>query len=240
MPNSSDAFDYYENNARRLTTATTGDQGAPGPAGGADHQPAHELVVPARARRGAAVLRRQLHTSIPNTSGRARYSVDFRTVDVPDLMAGRGAPLVDVHCTGTAIRDFHNVADGAPFRRADRHQAVRRAAGRRHAGLQRGQAERSAKAADLAKRSADNFSQPGITMRQRSLDCRNLPDPAMTGIRRITAARSRSYTRAYAMNASQGRETLAQSILAASSLGRHVCASRGGSLERLTGGRRRR
>ena len=57
----------------------------------------------------------QLHASIPNTSGRARFSVDFRTVDVPDLMAGRGAPLVDVHCTGTAIRDFINVADERRF-----------------------------------------------------------------------------------------------------------------------------
>ena len=53
--------------------------------------------------------------SIPNTSGRARFSVDFRTVSVPDLMAGRGAPLVDVHCTGTAIRDFINVADESSF-----------------------------------------------------------------------------------------------------------------------------
>jgi hypothetical protein len=56
-----------------------------------------------------------LHKSIPNTSGRARYSVDFRTVDVADLMAGRGAPLVDVHCTGTSIRDFRNVANGSAF-----------------------------------------------------------------------------------------------------------------------------
>ena len=53
----------------------------------------------------------QLHTSTPNTSGRARYSVDFRTVNVPDLLAGRGAPLADVYCTGTAIRDFINVDD---------------------------------------------------------------------------------------------------------------------------------
>jgi hypothetical protein len=57
----------------------------------------------------------QLHRSIPNTSGRARYSVDFRTVDVGDLRARRGAPLVDVHCTGTSIRDFRNVADGGAF-----------------------------------------------------------------------------------------------------------------------------
>ncbi len=80
-----------------------------------DHKPAHDLVVlPAP---GAVLLfsGAQLHTSIPNTSGRARYSVDFRTVDARDLLAGRGAPLVDVQCTGTAIRDFHNVADGSAF-----------------------------------------------------------------------------------------------------------------------------
>jgi hypothetical protein len=41
--------------------------------------------------------------------------VDFRTVFVPDLVAGRGAPLVDVNCTGTAIRDFVNVADESSF-----------------------------------------------------------------------------------------------------------------------------
>jgi hypothetical protein len=60
----------------------------------------------------------QLHRSIPNTSGRSRFSVDFRTVDVADLRAGRGAPLVDVYCTGTAIRDFRNVADDGPFSEA--------------------------------------------------------------------------------------------------------------------------
>ena len=47
--------------------------------------------------------------------GRARFSVDFRTVDVPDLLAGRGAPLADADCTGTAIRDFINVADESSF-----------------------------------------------------------------------------------------------------------------------------
>jgi hypothetical protein len=56
-----------------------------------------------------------LHASIPNTSGRARFSVDFRVVSVPDLLAGRGAPLVDANCTGTAIRDFINVADERSF-----------------------------------------------------------------------------------------------------------------------------
>ena len=57
----------------------------------------------------------QLHASIPNGSWQSRFSVDFRTVDVADLDAGRAAPLVDDDCTGTAIRDFRRVADGAPF-----------------------------------------------------------------------------------------------------------------------------
>ena len=56
-----------------------------------------------------------MHRSIPNTSGRARFSVDFRTVDASDVTACHGAPLVDVECTGTAIRDFHNVCDGSAF-----------------------------------------------------------------------------------------------------------------------------
>ena len=32
-----------------------------------------------------------------------------------DLAAGRGAPLVDAYCTGTAIRDFINVKDESSF-----------------------------------------------------------------------------------------------------------------------------
>jgi hypothetical protein len=115
VPNSSDRFDYYRNNAARQTTAAQVDRESQVRPAALDFHPADELVVlPAP---GAILLfsGAQLHASIPNTSGRSRYSIDFRTVDVPDLKAGRGAPLVDVYCTGTAIRDFHNVADGHPF-----------------------------------------------------------------------------------------------------------------------------
>jgi len=55
----------------------------------------------------------QLHASIPNTSGVARYSVDFRTVDIADLRRGRGAPGVDVEATGTSLGDFHRLSDGS-------------------------------------------------------------------------------------------------------------------------------
>lgn len=113
VPNTSGAFDYYSNNAGRLSTAKQVTQEQQARPGAIDYEPHHDLVVlPAP---GSVLLfsGAQLHRSVPNTSDRARFSVDFRTVDVHDLRAGRGAPLVDARCTGTAIRDFHNVADGS-------------------------------------------------------------------------------------------------------------------------------
>ena len=115
VPNTSDTFDYYRNNASRLTTATQVKQERQARPGAVDHKPRHELVVLPPPGGVLLFSGAQLHTSIPNTSGLARYSVDFRTVDARDVAAGRGAPLVDVHCTGTAIRDFLNVEDGSSF-----------------------------------------------------------------------------------------------------------------------------
>lgn len=115
VPNSSDTFDYYRNNVSRASTATqvtTERQARPG---ALDHRPAEELVVLPAPGEVLLFSGAQLHASTPNTSGRARFSVDFRTVHVPDLLAGRGAPLADVFCTGTAIRDFVNVADERTF-----------------------------------------------------------------------------------------------------------------------------
>jgi hypothetical protein len=114
VANSSREFDYYKNNISRLTTATQIDDETQSRPGAAEHEPVDELpVLPAP---GAVLLfsGAQLHKSIPNTSGRSRYSVDFRTIDLSDVAADRGAPLVDAYCTGTAIRDFHNLADDRP------------------------------------------------------------------------------------------------------------------------------
>jgi Phytanoyl-CoA dioxygenase (PhyH) len=48
----------------------------------------------------------QMHSTVPNTSGKTRYSIDFRTVNVRDLASGRGAPNLDSFPTGTSLRDF--------------------------------------------------------------------------------------------------------------------------------------
>lgn len=48
----------------------------------------------------------QLHSSVPNTSGRTRFSIDFRTVHLDDVAAQIGAPNIDTAATGTTLRDF--------------------------------------------------------------------------------------------------------------------------------------
>jgi Phytanoyl-CoA dioxygenase (PhyH) len=56
-----------------------------------------------------------LHSTVPNTSGRTRYSLDFRTVHWDDIVNQDGAPNLDSAPTGTSLRDFMRGTDLAPF-----------------------------------------------------------------------------------------------------------------------------
>lgn len=53
----------------------------------------------------------QLHSTVPNTSGSTRFSIDFRTVHLDDVRAKVGAPNIDSACTGTSLRDFLRGSD---------------------------------------------------------------------------------------------------------------------------------
>jgi hypothetical protein len=53
----------------------------------------------------------QLHETVPNTTQAARYSIDFRTVHLDDVVAHRGANNVDTRCTGTTMRDYLRASD---------------------------------------------------------------------------------------------------------------------------------
>ena len=53
----------------------------------------------------------QLHSSVPNTSGRTRFSIDFRTVNVGDARLLRGAANQDSHSTGTTMPNYLRVTD---------------------------------------------------------------------------------------------------------------------------------
>jgi hypothetical protein len=47
-----------------------------------------------------------LHSTVPNTSGVTRFSIDFRTVHLDELPENHGAPNLDSRCSGTTIRDY--------------------------------------------------------------------------------------------------------------------------------------
>lgn len=56
-----------------------------------------------------------LHSTVPNTTPRTRFSIDFRTVNIDDLAEGRGAPNADAQCTGTTLGDFLRASDLSPL-----------------------------------------------------------------------------------------------------------------------------
>jgi hypothetical protein len=53
----------------------------------------------------------QLHSSVPNTSTRTRFSIDLRTVHVDDVASRVGAPNIDSECTGTTMGDYLRCTD---------------------------------------------------------------------------------------------------------------------------------
>jgi hypothetical protein len=74
-----------------------------------DLEPQIRLICPV----GGVVLfsGAQMHSSVPNTSGVTRFSIDFRTVHLDDAAAKRGAPNIDSACTGTVMRDYLRYRD---------------------------------------------------------------------------------------------------------------------------------
>ncbi len=74
-----------------------------------DLDPQIRLIIPP----GGMILfsAAQLHSSVPNTSGLTRFSIDFRMVNLDDVMEKRGAPKVDEECTGTTMRDYQRGTD---------------------------------------------------------------------------------------------------------------------------------
>jgi hypothetical protein len=56
-----------------------------------------------------------LHSTVPNTTDKTRFSIDFRTVNLDDLLDGVSAPNVDSECAGTTLGDFVRASDLAPL-----------------------------------------------------------------------------------------------------------------------------
>lgn len=116
VPNDSKQYNYYEWNTKYRAAAASqvgkDTRPLPGPTEEVEMDSQIRVVVPI----GGLVLfsAAHLHSSVPNTSGKTRFSIDFRVVHAGDIKAEKGAPTQDVHCTGSNIRDFMRAKDLAP------------------------------------------------------------------------------------------------------------------------------
>jgi hypothetical protein len=113
VKNGSSRFDYYQwnmngrKNAAKHINCDTRVQ--PRPEEPVELEPEIRLVCPPS---GVVLFSAaQLHSTVPNTSGLTRYSIDFRTVNIDDVMEKRGAPNIDSAPKGTSLRDFRRAAD---------------------------------------------------------------------------------------------------------------------------------
>jgi hypothetical protein len=113
--NGSATYDYYEWNAKNRASAAqhikSDTRVQPKPEEEIDLFPQTRVVAPS----GGMLIfsAAQLHSSVPNTSGRTRFSIDFRTVHLDDVLSHTGAPNVDSACTGTTMRDYLRCTDHA-------------------------------------------------------------------------------------------------------------------------------
>lgn len=116
VPNTSHEYNHYEWNkvgraqsAREVKTDTRKQPKATVPL---TLEPEIRVVCPP----GGLILfsGAHLHSSVANTSGRSRFSIDFRTAHHDELATGGGAPNIDRHCTGTTLFELRRASDLAP------------------------------------------------------------------------------------------------------------------------------
>jgi hypothetical protein len=113
VKNGSSEFNYYEWNSTGRKDAAkhvkSDTRKQPKPEEPMEMDPQVRFLPPA----GGLVLfsAAQMHSTVPNTSGRARYSIDFRTVHLDEVESMGGAPNVDSAPKGTSLRDFKRASD---------------------------------------------------------------------------------------------------------------------------------
>jgi hypothetical protein len=112
VANNSDVYNYYEWNTTNRASAAqnikTDTRVQPKPQGPID--PVKQTYVPPP---GGIILfsGAQLHETVENLSDVARYSIDFRTVNIHDARARLGAANIDSRSTGTTMRDYLRATD---------------------------------------------------------------------------------------------------------------------------------
>lgn len=113
VANSSSTYNYYEwNRTSRMTAAQNIKEDRrvqPRAQSPVEMEPQFRIM----SQTGGVLLfsAAQLHSTVPNTSGLTRYSIDFRTVHLDDVWRKCGAPNIDSACTGTTMRDYLRATD---------------------------------------------------------------------------------------------------------------------------------
>ncbi len=116
VANGSNAFNYYEWNAVGRKDAakhiSSDTRRQPKAEVEVELEPQVRVVMPV----GGLVVfsAAQMHSTVANTTGVARFSIDFRTVSADDLANGNGPVNVDSRPHGTSLRDFVLASDGSP------------------------------------------------------------------------------------------------------------------------------
>jgi hypothetical protein len=113
VKNGSRNYNYYEWNRTSRTSAAqhikTDTRVQPKPEEEVALDPQIRVIAPSA---GVTIFSgAQLHSSVPNTSGVTRFSIDFRTVHFDDVNRKGGAINLDSLATGTSLRDFLRVSD---------------------------------------------------------------------------------------------------------------------------------
>lgn len=115
VPNGSEGFNCHDWDAegRRIAASpgTPDRRRRPQPDAALPLDPQVRLVLPVGG--VMAFSAAHLHSTVPNQTGRSRFSIDFRMVNLDDVRRRRAAPNLDTRCTGTTLGVYYRLSDHA-------------------------------------------------------------------------------------------------------------------------------
>jgi hypothetical protein len=117
VQNSSQDFDYGEwiRVGRRMATSQIGKDTRQHPLPTEPIDAAAEMRLVLKSAETVLFSASHLHATVPNSSGKTRFSLDFRTVSLGDLQSKAGSPNIDNRSQGTTLADFLRTSDFAPL-----------------------------------------------------------------------------------------------------------------------------
>lgn len=117
VQNSSQDFDYGEwiRVGRQMATSQIGKDTRNHPLPTETIDAAAEMRLVLKAAESVLFSASHLHATVPNSSGKTRFSLDFRTVSLRDLQLKTGSPNIDNNSRGTTLGDFIQAGNFAPL-----------------------------------------------------------------------------------------------------------------------------